>query len=174
MTTPCLCLTRACSQREAAVSLSLHSSVNGGCLPWLTLGVSGFTMRSYYFIGVIALLLQGCGRPQPSADQANEKSMVGTWTFPFPDGDPNIHVKLRANGHWDWWSHTSPKFPPGALQAGRWFIHDGTLFCRIEESRFRDFPPGMAFTFDLKSVSAETALLTWLDGKREVKWTRVR
>jgi hypothetical protein len=32
--------TRACSQREAAVSLSLCSVVSGGCLPWLTLGVS--------------------------------------------------------------------------------------------------------------------------------------
>ena len=31
--------TRACSQREAAVSLSPYSSIGGGCLPWLTLGV---------------------------------------------------------------------------------------------------------------------------------------
>jgi len=31
--------TRACSQREAAVSLSLCSDVSGGCLLWLTLFV---------------------------------------------------------------------------------------------------------------------------------------
>jgi hypothetical protein len=37
--------TRACSQREAAVSLSLYSSVSGGCLPWLTLIVFGRTMK---------------------------------------------------------------------------------------------------------------------------------
>src|SRR5712671_5102192 len=30
---------RTWSQREAAVSLKLHSGVFGGCLPWLTLGV---------------------------------------------------------------------------------------------------------------------------------------
>ena|SRR6266404_9619291 len=117
-------------------------------------------MRSCHLIGIIVLLLQGCESRQPSADQVNEKSIVGTWTFSFPDGDPNMHVAFNANAHWNWWSRTSPKLAEsGALQTGKWFIHDGTLFCRIEESHFHDFPPGMAFSFDLKSVSADTALL---------------
>jgi hypothetical protein len=37
--------TRACSQREAAISFSLHSSVSGGCLPWLTLIVGRKAME---------------------------------------------------------------------------------------------------------------------------------
>ncbi len=141
-------------------------------------------MRSFLLIGFFVMLFQGCGVHTPTApkaelspDQANTKAMVGTWTFSFPDGEPNMRVELRADGHWGWSSparEADPNFKfRNTLQSGTWFIHDGTLYCRIEQSPFHDFFPGLAISFDVVSIQPETADFIWLNGKRQVKWTRV-
>ena len=110
------------------------------------------------------------------ANAGSSKLLVGTWTFSFPDGEPNMRAEFTANGHWRWWSPAREADPniKHTLQGGTWFVREGTLFCRIEQSPFRDFHPGIAFTFDVVSVGPETAVFIWPDGKREIKWTRVR
>ena len=150
-------------------------------------------MRFYQLICIAGLLSSGCDiQPYRSAtapanashsntitDQNAMSLFVGTWDFSFPDGLQNVRIEMQQSGHWKLWipfgqTPPSPKIVSGAeIQTGSWFIHQRTLFLRIEETSQGHMPPGIAYTFDVSSVSTNAALLTWLDGKREVKWTRV-
>ena len=130
-------------------------------------------MRNVSTIGIIAVLLLSFGGYVPvTLGQTDEKRLVGTWDFSFPDGEPNVRIQLLTDAHWKLWKPGTKDEP--VIQRGTWFLHGKTLFLRIEESIRGHIPPGIAYSFDIESVSLDKARLVWLDGKREVDWLRIR
>ena len=101
--------------------------------------------------------------------------MLGLWQCSFPDGEQNAHIEMRSDGHWTMSSPlrqndpTSTNYPA----AGTWSVHNRTLTLRTEKIAGSHAPPGLEFSNNIVSVSPEVAVFKWIDGKREVKWTRV-
>ncbi len=144
-------------------------------------------LRFYCLIAIIAFVVLGCGpsvgKPAEDAPATNSTPgqtytnlMVGTWQFSFPDGEQNVRIEMRSDGHWTLWSPSRQADPNSktVMQEGTWFVHNRTLFLRIEKVAFGHMPPGLAYSYDFVSVSPYTAVFTWLDGKREVRWRRIR
>src|SRR5262245_48582793 len=120
--------------------------------------------RPLHLIAMLSLLLQGCTEQQhssagPSPDDSKTKMLVGTWEFSLPDGEKNLRLELEKGGTWQWWSPSRQPDPNAKIpiQKGKWFVRDGTLYLRIETTRAHDFPAGIALTYDIVSVSSNTA-----------------
>ena len=142
-------------------------------------------MRVHYLISFLGVLLCGCGHHQQLSapvtsdskaltDQSAATLFGGSWDLSFPDGLQNVRIEMQQSGRWRLWSPSGQPDPTATIQAGTWFIRQKILFLRVEERTLGHWPLGLAYTFDVLSVSKDAALLTWLDGKREVKWTRAR
>jgi len=89
-----------------------------------------------------------------------------------------MQIELVADGKWRCWSPSRQPDPAArvTIQSGSWFVRQKVFVLRIEknDSGVSKIPPGMAYTFDVKSISPKTAIFIWPDGDRELKWTRVR
>ena len=81
-------------------------------------------------------------------------------------------IQLEKNEHWKWWSTRESPPPKPPSQEGRWFIHDGILVLRIEKTESDKLPEGLAFTFDVRKVSADRMTLYDLQMKKEEYWER--
>ena len=124
------------------------------------------------FIGKSA---ENASETNSTPDQTYTTSMVGIWQFSFPDGEQNVRIEMRGDAHWTLWSPSRQTDPSSkrVMQEGTWFVHNRTLFLRIEKVAVGHMPPGLAYSYDFVSVSLDTAVFTWLDGKREVRWQRI-
>jgi hypothetical protein len=119
-------------------------------------------------------------RPTPATSheapaQTDAASLVGNWATAIPD-EPNqvALVELKEDEHWSLWSSGRPEY--GDLkkptQAGSWFLRNGKLFLLVEQSESDKIIPGMAFAFDIKSVSSDRAVVLW--GGQEMRFRKIR
>ena len=145
-------------------------------------------MCRYSSIAVVAALaLSGCAHqpvtkaePKPTvsqvaAVQAEAASLIGTWATAIPDEpEQTAQVVLGADEHWTFWPAGRPDYadPKKPNQAGTWFVRNGKVFLLVEQSESDKILPGMAFAFDIKSVSSDRAVVLW--GGREVRCRRIR
>jgi len=112
---------------------------------------------------------------QAAAIREETASLIGTWATAIPDEpEQTTQVVLGADEHWTFWptgprENTDPKKPN---QAGTWFVRNGKVFLLVEQSESDKVLPGMAFAFDIKSVSPDRAVVLW--GGREVRCRRIR
>jgi hypothetical protein len=86
-------------------------------------------------------------------------------------------MELGADGRWRCWSPSRQGDPAAKIiiQSGSWFVRQKLFVLRIEknDNGVAKIPPGMAYTFDIKSISPEEAVFIWPDGNREFKGTKV-
>jgi hypothetical protein len=134
-----------------------------------------------------ALALNGCahqpatkGEPKPTVSQVaplqtEAASLIGTWATAIPDEpEQTAQVVLGADDHWTFWPPGRPEYtdPKKPNQAGTWFVRNGKVFLLVVQSESDKIIPGMAFAFDIKSVSSDRAIVLW--GGREVRCRRIR
>jgi hypothetical protein len=143
--------------------------------------------RNLSIVLLAALALSGCAhRPATKAEpkisvsqltpgQTETASLVGTWTTALPDEpEQTARVELGADEHWSLWPPGRPEYvdPKKPSQAGTWFIRNGKVFFLVEQSESDKIIPGMAFAFDIKSVSSDRAVVFW--GGREMRCCKIR
>ena len=96
-------------------------------------------------------------------------AVAGTWNCP----DQRLLWELASDGHWKWWDLEEqsghPAEPPAI--SGKWFIHDGILVLRVENGTSH-IPAGLAFTYDVRSVAAQTMVLYEADRKEQITLRR--
>src|SRR5258706_147408 len=133
-------------------------------------------MRTIKLIATLAVL-GTCGCAERRASSPNQPRTANPPTSPrgFPTNPaPAIagpwHSRehsflgdLANAGHWKGWDlgeqSGRPTDPP--MLAGTWFVRNGILFLRIEETKEppERIGPGLAFTFDVKSVTPDALVL---------------
>ena len=61
------------------------------------------------------------------------------------------------------------------MLAGSWFVRKGILFLRIEQTKEEPerIGPGLAFTFDVKSVTQDEMVVHQMRDKDEMKFRRI-
>ncbi len=61
------------------------------------------------------------------------------------------------------------------MLAGTWFVRNGILFLRIEETKEppERIGPGLAFTFDVKSVTPDALVLHQMRENDDMKFRRI-
>jgi hypothetical protein len=150
------------------------------------LAVSAMRMRRYFFIAPLAALaLNGCvHQPTPKVEpavsqvapgQSEAASLVGTWATGIPDEpEQTARIQLGADEHWSLWSSRRNEYTDASKpsKAGTWFVRKGKVFLLVEQSESDKIIPGMAFAFDIKSVSSDRAVVLW--GGREITCSRNR
>ena len=143
--------------------------------------------RHFAIFSLAAIALSGCvqhsttrAEAKPALSQVvraqtEAASLVGTWATAIPD-EPGqtARVELGADEHWSLWPRRRPAYvePKKPSQAGTWFVRNGKVFLLVEQSESDKIIPGMAFAFDVKSVSSERAVVLW--GGREMRCQRLR
>ncbi len=120
--------------------------------------------------------------PKPTTSQGNQAetdpaSLVGTWGTAIPDEPEEVaQVELKQDERWSFWPPPSqrPEYVDAKQpsQSGTWFVRKGTVFLRIEQSESDKIIPGMAFAFDIKSVSSDRAVVLWAG--REMRFRKIR
>jgi hypothetical protein len=122
-------------------------------------------MKSTYLILAVAMvsIVVGC-TSMPKQD------ICGMWTASF--GDSTMLIQLEKNEHWQWWAMREAPPPKPPSQEGRWFIHDGIIVLRVEKTESDKLPAGLAFTFDVRNVSADRLTLYNLQMEKEEYWER--
>jgi hypothetical protein len=111
----------------------------------------------------------------PAIEPANHTAaeMVGTWH----SREGSILLELASEEHWKWWDLSEqsgrPSEPP--MLAGSWFVRNGILFLRIEQTKEPQerLGPGLAFTFDVRSVTPESMVLHQMRDEHEMKFRRI-
>ncbi len=97
-------------------------------------------------------------------------AMAGTWHC----RERELVWELTADGHWKWWDLEEqsgrPSEPPAI--SGTWFIHEGILVLRVETGTSH-IPPGIAYTFDIRSVAAQAIVLYEASTKEQITLKRV-
>lgn len=156
----------------------------------LTFVVRRNAMRTINFIVALALLtVCGCAErsvtspsqpvtakasapaPPPATDAT--AAMVGTWHC----REHGFLWDLADDGHWKWWDLSEqsgrPSDPP--MLAGTWFVRNEILFLRIQETKepAERIGPGLAFTFDVKSVTADAMILHQMREQEDMKFRRI-
>lgn len=145
-------------------------------------------MCRYSSIAVLAALaLSGCahqpatkGEPKPTVSQVapvqtQAALLIGTWATAIPDEpEQTAQIVLGADERWSLWPPSRPAYtdPKKPSQAGTWFVRKGKVFLLVDESESDKIIPGMAFAFDIKTVSSDRAIVLW-EG-REVRCRRIR
>jgi hypothetical protein len=145
-------------------------------------------MCRYFFILLLtSLALGGCmhqpttaPEPTPTASQlapgqTEAASLVGTWATGIPDEpEQTARIELGADEQWSLWPSRRNEYVDAKKpsQAGTWFARKGKVFLLVEQSESDKIIPGMAFAFDIKSVSPERAVVLW--GGREISCRRIR
>ena|SRR6266550_2116809 len=135
-----------------------------------------------------ALMLGGCmhepaekAERKPTTSQGSlgqvDVALVGTWATAVPDEPTQVaQVELKHDEQWSFWPPPSqrPEYVDAKKpsQTGTWFVRKGTLFLRVEQSESDKIIPGMAFAFDIKSVSSDRAVVLW--GGQEMRFRKVR
>ena len=99
-----------------------------------------------------------------------KQDISGIWSASF--GDSTMLIQLDKNEHWKWWAMREAPPPKPPSQEGRWFIHDGILVLRLEKSESDKLPAGLAFTFDVRRVTADRLTLYNLQMEEEEYWER--
>ena len=122
-------------------------------------------MRVFSLIYIMALVAVAGGCTSPS-----EHSVSGVWTTSF--GDSKMLIRLDPDEHWSWWALQEAPPPKPPTQQGRWFIHDEILVLRVETSESCKLPPGLAFTFDVRKVTADRLTLYDLQMEKEEHWEK--
>jgi hypothetical protein len=151
-------------------------------------GVSAIRMRRYFFIAPLAALaLSGCVHqpaskvePKPTTSQvalgqAEAASLVGTWAIGIPDeAEQTARIELGVDEHWSLWPSRRNEYVDASKpsQAGTWFVRKGKVFLLVEQCESDKIIPGMAFAFDIKSVSSDRAVV--LFAGREISCSRSR
>jgi len=122
-------------------------------------------MKSTYLILVVMVagIAAGC-------DATPRHSIAGAWTASF--GEDTMLIQLEKNQCWHWWPMEEAPPPEPPTQEGKWFIHDGILVLRVEKSESCKLPPGLAFTFDVREVTADRLTLYNLQMEEEEHWER--
>ncbi len=137
---------------------------------------------------VVMIITLGCHHPEPAAQltlprlngspqdiesQASELAtgLVGSWRWSLESGEEGdaARIFLSADGRWRMWSSVSGSSP----SEGSWFVHERILVLRLEGENKGHVPPGMAFTFDIRTVAPDKATLATLMWKGEVRWERL-
>ena len=95
-------------------------------------------------------------------------AMAGTWHCP----EWKLVWELTADGHWKWRNLEEQSGRPSEPLSGTWFIHEGILVLRVE-SGTSHIPAGMAYTFDIKSVTAQVLMLYEPDRKNQITLKRM-
>ena len=109
--------------------------------------------------------------PQPATDTT--ATMVGTWH----SRESSTLLELAGDERWKWWDLREqsgrPSEPP--MLAGSWFVRKGILFLRIEQTKEEPerIGPGLAFTFDVKSVTQDEMVVHQMRDKDEMKFRRI-
>jgi hypothetical protein len=141
--------------------------------------------RHCSMLSLFALALSGCLQPaakvepkpmpaQSAPAQTEVGSLVGAWQTMTPDEpQQTARVELRADEHWSFWPLSRPQYVDAKKpsQSGTWFVRKGKVFLLVEESESDKIIPGMAFAFDIKSVSGDAAAVLW--GGLEVHCRRI-
>lgn len=108
--------------------------------------------------------------------------LVGTWKFSMEQSDPVpdewATVELFQDGHFKWLpTGEGYMIPP---EKGSWFVHQKILVLRLGGNCGGHMPSGSALTFDIKTLTPESATMTTPvdSGPGEVKqimwnWKRV-
>jgi hypothetical protein len=100
------------------------------------------------------------------------ESMAGTWLFQFNEGDKNNRIQLSSSGHWEWWVEEDGKSVETPFTSGTWFVYRGVLVLRVEKAQIGEIPPGSAFTWDIRQVTAKNIVIFDLLLKTEITWKR--
>lgn len=112
---------------------------------------------------------------QSASSQTEAASLVGTWATGIPDEPKQTaRIELGADEHWSLWPSRRNEYIDASKpsQAGTWFVRKGKVFLLVEQSESDKIIPGMAFAFDIKSVSSDRAVVLW--GGREISCSRNR
>ncbi len=143
--------------------------------------------RCFFIAPLSALALSGCmnqpatrvqAKPtvsQAAPARAEVVSLVGTWATVIADEpEQTVRVELGADEHWGIWPSARPDYIDAKKpsQAGTWFVRNHKVFFLVEQSESDKVIPGMAFAFDIKSVSSDEAVVLW--GTHEVRCHRIR
>jgi hypothetical protein len=117
---------------------------------------------------------QVSGNSRTNLEETKSASLVGSWAISIADEpEQPAWVELKADEHWSFWpprqEYVAPKQPS---QVGTWFVRHGKVFLLVEQSESDKIIPGMAFAFDIKSVSSDGAVVLW--GGREMRCRRIR
>ena len=149
-------------------------------------------MRSHIFSALIlglALMWLGAQRNARGADSSREAlvaptnslpktnivaSLVGTWHW----RDERQLIELSRDGRWRWWNLQEQSGRPSEapLMSGKWFIHDGDMYLRIEqpaEGAGHGFGPGMAMVFEIRSQNAEALRLNRPGSEEYIVWKMI-
>jgi hypothetical protein len=83
-------------------------------------------------------------------------------------------VELKKDEHWGLWPPGRPEYVDSKKpsQSGTWFVRNGKVFLLVEQSESDKIIPGMAFAFDIKSVSSDRAVVLW--GGQEMRFRKIR
>ena len=100
------------------------------------------------------------------------ESMAGTWLFQLNEGDKNNRIHLSNNGHWEWWIEEDGKSVEIPFTSGTWFVYQGVLVLRVEKAQIGEIPPGSAFTWDIRRVTAKSIVVFDLLLETEITWKR--
>lgn len=149
-------------------------------------------MHARLLIVVAATIgLLGCRQTEPVKTHAVQKAamaasrgaaapsvvaafLAGTWRWwPEPGSDECITIELSRDGRWRWAPSQQDASAPPEPQGGSWFVHEGTLVLRVEGGDTGQLPPGMAFTFNLKSLTAQQALMSIPGEVDDIVWERL-
>jgi hypothetical protein len=93
--------------------------------------------------------------------------MAGTWLFHFPGDETDLRIELAKDGHWKWWPPVEGSPPAQPTQTGTWFVHQQVLVLRVETSESDKIPAGLAFTYEVRSVTAQAIVLYDIFMKQE-------
>jgi hypothetical protein len=99
-------------------------------------------------------------------------AMAGTWHC----RENSIVIELAADGQWRWWESGQSRRPPEApALTGSWFIRKAALYLRIEHTKEppERIGPGLAFTFDVKSVTPEAMILHHMREEGDLTFRRI-
>ena len=108
---------------------------------------------------------------EPSTNSA--ATMVGTWRC----REGAILLELDPHEHWKWWdlSEQSGSRSERPMLAGGWFVRDGILYLRIEQTK--DEPerigPGLAFALEVKAVNRDSLVLHHPREEEDKKFERI-
>jgi hypothetical protein len=115
----------------------------------------------------------GAGTNSVSSLQA---LVMGTWRVDFPEAEQEgtnvfLKIQLSGDGTWSWSAHSeNPRTDPNG-QSGTWFVHERVLVLRSDSTDPKLWRK-MAFPFDIKSINAQTMVVTNSPlGDRT--WTRI-
>lgn len=107
--------------------------------------------------------------------QTEAAVLVGAWATGIPDEpEQTERIELGADEHWSLWPSRHHEYIDAnkPSEAGTWFVRKGKVFLLVEQSESDKIIPGMAFAFDIKSVSSDKAIVLW--GGREVSCRKIR